>query len=127
MMRTLFMAGLWAGLLGCFACLPWISQAQVPGSAGSAGEVVRSYRIAKVRVEGLRHTDQDLLMMIAGLREGQRFTLLGEEGAKAVRNLWKQGLFGNVQIRVDSVVEEQIYLCLVLEEKPRLSKVVFNR
>jgi outer membrane protein insertion porin family len=28
---------------------------------------------------------------------------------------------------VDSVVEEQIYLCLVLEEKPRLSKVVFNR
>lgn len=113
--------------LGCFACLPWISQAQVPGSAGSAGEVVRSYRIAKVRVEGLRHTDQDLLMMIAGLREGQRFTLLGEEGAKAVRNLWKQGLFGNVQIRVDSVVEEQIYLCLVLEEKPRLSKVVFNR
>jgi outer membrane protein insertion porin family len=89
--------------------------------------VVRSYRIAKVRVEGLRHTDQDLLMMIAGLREGQRFTLLGEEGAKAVRNLWKQGLFGNVQIRVDSVVEEQIYLCLVLEEKPRLSKVVFNR
>jgi outer membrane protein insertion porin family len=66
-------------------------------------------------------------MMIAGLREGQRFTLLGEEGAKAVRNLWKQGLFGNVQIRVDSVVEEQIYLCLVLEEKPRLSKVVFNR
>ena len=89
--------------------------------------MVRSYRIAKVRVEGLRHTDQDLLMMIAGLREGQRFTLLGEEGAKAVRNLWKQGLFGNVQIRVDSVVEEQIYLCLVLEEKPRLSKVVFNR
>jgi outer membrane protein insertion porin family len=66
-------------------------------------------------------------MMISGLREGQRFTLLGEEGAKAVRNLWKQGLFGNVQIRVDSVVEEQIYLCLVLEEKPRLSKVVFNR
>ena len=127
MMRTLFMAGLWAGLLGCFASLPWISQAQVPGSAASAGEVVRSYRIAKVRVEGLRHTDQDLLMMIAGLREGQRFTLLGEEGAKAVRNLWKQGLFGNVQIRVDSVVEEQIYLCLVLEEKPRLSKVVFNR
>ena len=127
MMRFLFLAGQRACLLGCFACLPWISQAQVPGSAGSAGEVVRSYRIAKVRVEGLRHTDQDLLMMIAGLREGQRFTLLGEEGAKAVRNLWKQGLFGNVQIRVDSVVEEQIYLCLVLEEKPRLSKVVFNR
>ena len=126
MMRTLFLAGLRACLLGCFACLPWITEAQVPGS-GAAGEVVRSYRIAKVRVEGLRHTDQDLLMMIAGLREGQRFTLLGEEGAKAVRNLWKQGLFGNVQIRVDSVVEEQIYLCLVLEEKPRLSKVVFNR
>jgi len=126
MMRFLFLAGLRACLLGCFACLPWITEAQVPGS-GAAGEVVRSYRIAKVRVEGLRHTDQDLLMMIAGLREGQRFTLLGEEGAKAVRNLWKQGLFGNVQIRVDSVVEEQIYLCLVLEEKPRLSKVVFNR
>ena len=126
MMRFLFLAGQRACLLGCFACLPWITEAQVPGS-GAAGEVVRSYRIAKVRVEGLRHTDQDLLMMIAGLREGQRFTLLGEEGAKAVRNLWKQGLFGNVQIRVDSVVEEQIYLCLVLEEKPRLSKVVFNR
>lgn len=126
MKRTFFLAGLWIGLLGCFACLPRISQAQAPVS-GAAGEVVRSYRIAKVRVEGLRHTDQDLLMMIAGLREGQRFTLLGEEGAKAVRNLWKQGLFGNVQIRVDSVVEEQIYLCLVLEEKSRLSKVVFNR
>ncbi|MFM7031976.1 MAG: hypothetical protein ACKOX4_05605, partial [Bacteroidota bacterium] len=74
-----------------------------------------------------RHTDKDLLLMIAGLKEGQRFTWMGDEGAKAVRNLWKQGLFGDVQIKADSIVDHNIYLCLYLEEKPRLSKVVFNR
>jgi len=116
-------------LLGC---LLWgyetaNAQAPNPGATTSGSDIVRSYTIAQVRVEGLRHTDQDLLMMIAGLRQGQRFTLMGEEGAKAVRNLWKQGLFGDVQIRVDSVVDDRIFLCLVLEEKPRLAKVVFNR
>ena len=129
-MRTLgFLASRAACLL---LCLMWGlsnlgAQAPNPGISSSASDIVRSYTIAQVRVEGLRHTDQDLLMMIAGLRQGQRFTLMGEEGAKAVRNLWKQGLFGDVQIRVDSIVDDRIFLCLVLEEKPRLSKVVFNR
>ncbi|MFZ9968703.1 MAG: outer membrane protein assembly factor BamA [Bacteroidia bacterium] len=129
-MRTL---GFLASRAACLVlCLLWGSinlEAQAPnqGIGLSASDIVRSYTIAQVRVEGLRHTDQDLLMMIAGLRQGQRFTLMGEEGAKAVRNLWKQGLFGDVQIRVDSVVDDRIFLCLVLEEKPRLSKVVFNR
>ena len=129
-MRTFWLlASRTACLLGC---LLWgyetaNAQAPNPGATTSGSDIVRSYTIAQVRVEGLRHTDQDLLMMIAGLRQGQRFTLMGEEGAKAVRNLWKQGLFGDVQIRVDSVVDDRIFLCLVLEEKPRLAKVVFNR
>ncbi|MFM9061170.1 MAG: POTRA domain-containing protein [Bacteroidota bacterium] len=129
-MRTFWLlASRTACLLGC---LLWgyettNAQAPNPSATTSGSDIVRSYTIAQVRVEGLRHTDQDLLMMIAGLRQGQRFTLMGEEGAKAVRNLWKQGLFGDVQIRVDSVVDDRIFLCLVLEEKPRLAKVVFNR
>jgi outer membrane protein insertion porin family len=97
------------------------------GAGSESSATVRSYRIAGLRVEGLRHTDKDLLLMIAGLKEGQRFTWMGDEGAKAVRNLWKQGLFGDVQIKADSIVDQSIYLCLYLEEKPRLSKVVFNR
>ncbi|MBM3912776.1 MAG: hypothetical protein FJ350_07210, partial [Sphingomonadales bacterium] len=97
------------------------------GTGSESSATVRSYRIAGLRVEGLRHTDKDLLLMIAGLKEGQRFTWMGDEGAKAVRNLWNQGLFGDVQIKADSIVDQNIYLCLYLEEKPRLSKVIFNR
>ncbi len=112
----------WAGLFGLVLCLTIGT-----GKGLLAQSAVVGYRIAGLRVEGLRHTDKDLLLMIAGLKEGQRFTMSGEEGAKAVRNLWAQGLFGDIRLRVDSMVGQDLYLCLVLEEKPRLSRVVFNR
>jgi outer membrane protein insertion porin family len=123
--------GLWMVLIG--GCLivhiaTWSALAQSKNGGGVETDgIVRSYRIAGLRVEGLRHADKELLLMIAGLKEGQRFTWMGDEGAKAVRNLWKQGLFGDVQIKADSIVDQNIYLCIYLEEKPRLSKVVFNR
>ncbi|MFM7496978.1 MAG: hypothetical protein ACKO17_02415, partial [Bacteroidota bacterium] len=69
-MRTFWLlASRTACLLGC---LLWgyettNAQAPNPSATTSGSDIVRSYTIAQVRVEGLRHTDQDLLMMIAGL------------------------------------------------------------
>lgn len=89
--------------------------------------VRRSYIISAISVKGALHVDKDIIILAGGLRLGQSYTIGGDEGVKAIRNLWKQGLFGDIKIIIDSIVENKIYLCYDLEEKPRLSKVLFNR
>jgi len=97
------------------------------GAVGEISSVVRSYTIAGIRTEGARYADNDVIIMIGGLKIGSRYTISGEEGAKAVRNLWKQGLFGDISIAIDSIIQDKIYLAYVLKEYPRLSRVTFNR
>ncbi|MDL2227932.1 outer membrane protein assembly factor BamA [Bacteroidales bacterium OttesenSCG-928-K03] len=86
----------------------------------------KEYTIGGISISGVQYLDQNVLRMISGLRVGDKITVPGEEISNAIKNLWKQGLFSDVSITATSIVDDQIFLNIYLEEKPRLSKFAFK-
>jgi outer membrane protein insertion porin family len=87
----------------------------------------KEYVLGGVQVEGTQFLDKEVLVMLSGLRIGDKVVVPGEKFSKAIQNLWKQGLFGDVSIVVDRVEGETVFLKFLLEEKPRLSRFAFSR
>ena len=86
----------------------------------------KKYKIGGITISGVEFLDENVLKMLSGLRVGQVVEVPGEEITKAVKNLWKQGLFEDVSITVTSIVDDQIFLDIYLAERPRLSKFAFK-
>lgn len=82
----------------------------------------RQYEVGGVTISGIKHIDHSIILMIANINVGDNISVPGEEISKAVESLWKQGLFGDVQITATGVQGNFIFLDIYLEEKARLSK-----
>jgi len=80
----------------------------------------REYVIAKTEVEGVTTLDEKVLKLVSGLVEGARVKVPGDKFSDAIKNLWKQGFFDDIQVNVTKIEGEAIYLKIVLQEKPRL-------
>jgi outer membrane protein insertion porin family len=87
----------------------------------------KEFTIGGIRVEGTQFLDKDVLIMLSGLRVGDKVVVPSEKFSKAVQNLWKQGLFGDVSIDVERVESNTIFLLYTLEERPRLSRFAFSK
>ena len=74
----------------------------------------------------MKNYDDYLLIGLSGLTEGQKIEIPGEEITKAVKRYWRNGLFSNVAISVDSLVGDSAYLHIQLTQRPRISQINFN-
>ena len=63
---------------------------------------------------------------MAGLQVGDMVRIPGDKISGAVENLWKQGMFDDVQIRVSRIQGNLAFLVIVLHERPRLLKFAFT-
>jgi len=86
----------------------------------------RQYYIGQITIDGVNNYDDRLLIGLSGLAEGQRIEIPGEEITKAVKRYWRNGLFSNVAISVDSLVGDSAYLHIQLTQRPRISEINFN-
>ena len=85
------------------------------------------YEIAAIHAVGAQYLDQDLLVAVSGLTVGQKVKLPNDDViAKAIRNLWKQDLFANVDIVITKFIGNKIFLDIVVEERPRMSRKNFK-
>ncbi len=80
------------------------------------------YNIADITITGAVNRDRNAIKSIAGLREGKRITIPGDDIPKAIKALWKLKLFEDVQIFQTKVEEELIFLEIILTERPTLSR-----
>nr|MDE7449017.1 outer membrane protein assembly factor BamA [Paramuribaculum sp.] len=91
---------LWA----CLIAFPSVTaEAQTPNDTVYAPKVIftgmpRTYEIAGIEVRGADNYDDFIIINYAGLKEGQRLEIPGEELTDAAKRLWRQGLFSKVQI-----------------------------
>jgi len=85
----------------------------------------REYTIADIEVSGIRYLDESVLVQLSGLTVGQEIEVPGETITTAIKKLWQQGLFSDVKITATKVVDDQIWLDIYLQERPRLSDVNF--
>ncbi|RYE23282.1 MAG: hypothetical protein EOP51_11080, partial [Sphingobacteriales bacterium] len=97
------------------------------GSSASTGTRASEYQIGGVTVTGVKYLDEDLMLAVAGLKVGSSIKLPNDESiAKAIRNLWKQELFSDINITVTRIVGNKVFLNIAVEERPRLSKYNFK-
>lgn len=86
----------------------------------------KEYEIAEEpKIIGAQHMDIAVLLLISGLTKGDKIQVPGTKITDAIKNIWKQGLFEDVQIYANKIVGKKIYLTISVVEKPRLSKYTF--
>lgn len=85
-----------------------------------------TYEIGGITITGPQYLDDDLLLAVTGLKVGDPLRIPHDEKiAQAIRNLWKQELFADVQVEISRQVGKHVFLNIILEERPRLSKYHF--
>ena len=85
----------------------------------------KTYEIGPIRVEGADNYDHNAIRLLAGLRQGQSITIPGEKITKAIKNLWDEGLFSNVEILAEDERAGVIYLVIRLKPRAKLSRFKF--
>src|SRR5690606_20563780 len=94
---------------------------------GGAGSHTGPYTIAEITVSGARYLDKELLVLSSGLEVGQTVESRHDpKVSKAIRKLWDQGFFSDVSIQLSRIEGDKAYLNLHVQERPRLSGVIFK-
>ena len=86
----------------------------------------QEYTIAGIDVSGLNVLDKNAMISLTGLKIGDKVKIPGDRISAGVRKLWKHGLVGDVSIGVDRIEGSNVYLMVILSERPRLSEFYFT-
>ncbi|MBL4652074.1 MAG: BamA/TamA family outer membrane protein [Flavobacteriales bacterium] len=86
----------------------------------------KSYEIGEITVSGTEQLDKQALVLLSGLSSGDKILVPSDAIALAIRNLWSQKLFDDVQITATKVIGEFIFLNIHVQELPRLRKYRFT-
>jgi len=84
------------------------------------------YIIGGITTSGIKFLDPNAVINLSGLRTGDRIHIPGTEIGYAIKKLWKQGLFGNVDIAVAKIEGKTVFLDIYLEERPKVSRIFFE-
>ncbi len=85
-----------------------------------------TYKVSGLKIEGLKTLNAGTVANITGLYIGKEITIPGSDISNAIQKLWKQEVFKFVQIEVEKIIQDRIYLKVLLEEYPRISKYTFT-
>lgn len=86
----------------------------------------KTYEIGGITFEGAENFDTRVVQLVAGFQVGDKIVLPGDKVSAAIENLWKQGMFEDVQIRVTRIQGNLVFLKIVLKERPRLEGFRFT-
>lgn len=88
----------------------------------------QKYTIGGTTVVGLESTTIDVnsLIVRSGLIVNKIITVPGENFSIAIKSLWKMRLFSQVEIVVDKILGDEIFLTIKLSELPKISLYTFD-
>ena len=93
---------------------------------GQQNPNVEVYKILGISVEGNISTDAGAIIAASGLRLGDEITIPGEETMKAIRQLWNRKIFSDIQILIETKINDGIYLLIRVKEYPRLRDIIIE-
>jgi outer membrane protein assembly factor BamA len=67
------------------------------------------FNIAAIRVEGPLTSDKAMIVALSGLSVGQTINIPGQEVTQAIKLLWKQGLFSNIDIQAERYQGKSVF------------------
>lgn len=86
----------------------------------------KKYKIADIKITGIKNYDDFVLIGFSGLSVGDEITVPGDEITTAVKRFWKHGLFSDVKILASKIEGDQIWLEIQLKQRPRISQVNYH-
>jgi len=86
----------------------------------------KSYEIGGIMVNGADNLNNSTLIAISGLTVGDTINIPSDNISIAITKLWKEGLFADIDIAIDKIVENTVFLNINLQENSRLSKFKFK-
>jgi outer membrane protein insertion porin family len=81
----------------------------------------KEYIIGGTTLTGAKYLDKDVIITLSKLIKGERVILPGEATTNAIKNLWIQGLFDDIQLSVTKIDIDTVYFDIQVVERPRLS------
>ena len=116
-----------AGLLMAISTMGGMSaQIKIVNPDISYAGTPRLCEIGGISVTGVEGYEDYVLIGLSGLTEGQSIEVPGTEITEAVKRYWRHGLFSEVSITADSIVDSKIYLCIHLALRPRVSEINYS-
>ncbi|MBL7942164.1 MAG: outer membrane protein assembly factor BamA [Flavobacteriales bacterium] len=94
--------------------------AQVQIGSGINYAAPKPYKVAGITVTGATINDVQAIRMFAGIREGDEVMIPGDRISKAIRNLWDQHLFSEVEVYAAEFRGSEVYLVINVKELPHL-------
>lgn len=86
----------------------------------------KDYILADISIKGIKFLSKSTITDISALKINQIISVPGNDISIAINNLWKQNLFSDIKIEYDKIINDSIYLNIILKEYPRLSKFKFK-
>tara|TARA_B100001758_G_scaffold247951_1_gene268975 strand:+ start:9085 stop:11589 length:2505 start_codon:yes stop_codon:yes gene_type:complete len=86
----------------------------------------KNYKIGSIMINGADNLNNSTLVAITGLSVGEEIKIPGDDITSAITKLWEQELFSDVDISIDKIVENTVFLTINLKEHKRLSKFKFK-
>lgn len=86
----------------------------------------KRYTIGGIKIEGADNSDKNVIRLLSGFVEGEPITIPGDKITDAIKILWKQNLFENIEIYQEKVIGKDVFLVIKVTERPRLSKFTFK-
>ena len=88
------------------------------------GHAQSTIKILDVEIEGNVVTTDRMIRYTAALKIGNEIN--PGDFSKAVKRLWRLGMFSDIQIRLDEETDEGIKITIIVEESPILGKISFK-
>jgi|EP01118_Nematostelium_gracile_P017918 outer membrane protein insertion porin family len=81
----------------------------------------REYIIGGTTLSGTKYLDKDVIITLSKLIKGERVTLPGDATSNAIKTLWANGLFDDIEINITKIEEDSVFFDIQVVERPRLS------
>lgn len=85
--------------------------------------IPKDYTIQGLDVEGNSKATKNSIILRSGLALGDQVSIPGPELAEAIHNLWDQNIFDNIDIRIDNVIDDKVFLLISVEERPTVASL----
>ena len=82
----------------------------------------QKYILADVDVKGAKLIPKEQILSIIGLMVGDEVTIPGDDFSSIVRRLFNQRFFSDVDVRIDSLRKDSVYVSISLTERARVSR-----
>ncbi len=86
----------------------------------------KEFEIGGLKVVGNNYSDENAIISISGLKVGDKLRIPGNAIPKAIKALWRLRLFTDVQIHQEKTIGDVIFLEIIVEERPRLSRYSYT-